>query len=55
MDYGAELNDFDVGKSLSRAMWKGWALKIKIFLGPEWQRVPFGPKKLRFSGGSSKK
>ncbi len=34
--------------------WKGWALKIKTFLGPEMTRaklVPFqGPKKSRFSG-----
>ncbi len=29
--------------------WKGWALKIKTFLGPEMarvKRVPFGPKKV---------
>jgi hypothetical protein len=29
--------------------WKGWALKIKTFLGPEVaraRRVPFGPKKV---------
>jgi hypothetical protein len=28
--------------------WKGWALKIETFLGPEMaraKRVPFGPKK----------
>jgi hypothetical protein len=29
--------------------WKGWALKIETFLGPEMaraKRVPFGPKKV---------
>jgi hypothetical protein len=29
--------------------WKGWALKIETFLGPEMaraERVPFGPKKV---------
>ncbi len=30
-------------------LWKGWALKIETFLGPEMaraKRVPFGPKKV---------
>ncbi len=30
--------------------WKGWALKIETFLGPEMaqaKRVPFGPKKVK--------
>jgi hypothetical protein len=27
--------DFDAGKSISRPFGKGWALKIKTFLGPE--------------------
>ncbi len=29
------LNDFDGGKSITRAIGMGWALKIKAFLGPE--------------------
>jgi hypothetical protein len=34
--------------------WKGWALKIETFLGPEMaraKRVPFGPKKVEGWGG----
>jgi hypothetical protein len=28
-------NDFDVGYIHFEGHWKGWALKIEIFLGPE--------------------
>jgi hypothetical protein len=34
--------------------WKGWALKIGTFLGPEMaqaKRVPFGPKKVEVEIG----
>ncbi len=40
--------DFDVGKSISRAIWKG-AMKIETFWALKWQRtkrVPFEPKKV---------
>jgi hypothetical protein len=30
-----ERNDFDAGKSNFEGHWKGWALKILTFLGPE--------------------
>ncbi len=36
-------------RSAYKGHWKGWALKIKTFLGPEMaraKRVPFGPKKM---------
>jgi hypothetical protein len=33
--YGAGRNDFDAEKSSFEGHWKGWALKIKNFLGPE--------------------
>ncbi len=35
--------------SLHEGHWKGWALEIETFLGPEMaraKRVPFGPKKV---------
>jgi hypothetical protein len=37
------------GATSLRGHWKGWALKIETFLGPEMaraKRVPFGPKKV---------
>jgi hypothetical protein len=37
------------GATSLRGDWKGWALKIETFLGPEMaraKRVPFGPKKV---------
>ncbi len=48
--YGAGRNDFDGENPIRGPCWKGWALKIETFLGPEmgpWtKRVPFqGPKK----------
>ncbi len=33
--YGAGRNDFDVGYIHFEGHWKGWALKIETFLGPE--------------------
>ncbi len=33
--YGAGRNEFDAGKSISRAVGKGWSLKIETFLSPE--------------------
>ncbi len=33
--YGAGRNGFDAGKSPFEGHWKGWALKIHAFLGPE--------------------
>jgi hypothetical protein len=33
--YGAGRNDFDAGESISRDIGRGWAPKIKTFLGPE--------------------
>ncbi len=33
--YGAGSNDFDEEKSIFKGHWKGWALKVESFLGPE--------------------
>jgi hypothetical protein len=30
-----DVNDFDAGKSISRAIGREWTLKIKTLLGPE--------------------
>ena len=32
-------NVFDAGKSITRAIEKGWAMKVETFLGPETPRV----------------
>jgi hypothetical protein len=48
-----ELIFFYVGYIHFDGHWKGWALKIKTFLGPEMamsEASAFGPKKPRFSG-----
>jgi hypothetical protein len=37
------------GATSLKGYWKGWALKIETFLGPEMaraKRLPFGPKKV---------
>jgi hypothetical protein len=36
--YGSGRTDFDGGESLVRTIWKGWALKISTFLGPNGTR-----------------
>ncbi len=33
--YGVGRNDFDAGNIHYKGHWKGWALKIETFLGPE--------------------
>jgi hypothetical protein len=50
--YDAGRNDFDVGNIHYEGLWKGWALKIETFLGPEMATTEptevsaiFGPKK----------
>ncbi len=47
--YGAVHNSFEGCNIIYEGHWKGWALKIETFLGPEMaraKRVPFGPKKV---------
>jgi hypothetical protein len=46
----AQDDEFDVGKIYYNGHWKGWALKIDTFLGPEMttsKAKPFGLKKIR--------
>jgi hypothetical protein len=33
--YGAICNDFEAGKIRYEGHWKGWALEVQTFLGPE--------------------
>ncbi len=48
--YGTRRNDFDAGKSISRAIGRGGHWKSRLFWDLKWQRakwVPFGPKKVK--------
>ena len=41
--------NFDAGQGHYEGHWKGWAMKVKTFLGPETARAKgelFGPKKV---------
>jgi hypothetical protein len=51
--YGAGCDDFDAGKSITRAIGRGGPLKWKLFWALKWDKRSewhLGPKKSRFSG-----
>ncbi len=54
IQYSVGHNDFDAGKSILRAIWNSWTLKIETFLGPEMAMregsAMWAPKSSRFSG-----